>query len=165
MFYALTKKLKLPRYESLYLMFSPMGLPYCCKIGISKDAKQRREQVQNSIHEIGRKVRVRYVYVPLLYAQAHEAFLHRLFKRWQYTGLKGTSGHTEWLYSPNLLTFAVVWFLGWLYNGEAPLKTAFVFLALPLPIDYFLFIVALAVFQFTLLIGAFWGAAWALNLY
>ena len=156
--------MKLPRFEHLYIIFAPYALPCRAKIGISIEAKQRKEQIKAELRPMFGDTTVYAIGLPVLYAYQIEQRLHRIFRRLQYHGIRHTNGGTEWFWSINFLTFAVL-LVARYWMGERLFLLPFFALIVPLPIDFFLITLLIAACQWALILGGLWAAMWALNLY
>lgn len=154
-FYRLTKALNLPRVEHLYVFFSPtITFLWVAKIGISQGAEIRVKEVEDSISaKLNRKVKLRRVCVPILFAWHIEQAIHRILENRRvpfYRRCKemaGTSGHTEWFYYLNPVFASIVFGLWW-WQGIGSIGWAtIVALCLPIPIDFFIFVLIILMAQ------------------
>jgi hypothetical protein len=156
--YRLLKKISLPRYESLYIMFCPFDYPWRAKCGISQDGDIRKSQVRQSIKETkGVEAQIYHVRVPVLFARQNERFVHWLYRKMRYTGLWQTCGGSEWFWSANLLTFVLCWILFAHAGIKEPMWKAGFIMLLPLPIDFALLILVLAAIQYAAIFGIFYS--------
>lgn len=152
--------MKLPRFEHLYCGFT-IDLIYRHKWGISIEAGSRWSNIKQELsQELGRDVKVFVFPVPILYARSCEKFIFRLFKSFQYKGLKTSTGRTEYFWSINFISFALIWFLLWLSGFHCAKYVALSFSALPVPIDGFLVILIIFILQWAAIIGTFAGLIW-----
>lgn len=152
--------MKLPRFEHLYCGFT-FDLPFRHKWGISISAKGRWSNIKQELEqELGRSITVYAMPVPILFARNCEQFIFRLFKSFQYTGLKTSTGRTEYFWSINFISFFLVWFLLY-YFGVADGKWKALFLLLiPFPFDGILIILIIFILQWSLMAAAFAGLIW-----
>jgi hypothetical protein len=158
--------LPLPRFEHIYVMFDPLRYPLRAKVGISISAKERRNQVEQSIRSSGRKVALKCpIYLPVLYARKCEAFIHRILRPLSFDGLHGTSGGSEWFYFVNVASFLLLWITFYLFGHDAPMYKAGIFLFVPVPLDFYLLILAIAALQYAAIIGGLWFGFWMVGLY
>jgi len=157
--------MKLPRFEHLYLIFAPYAMPYRAKIGISIAAKQRKEQIKAELRPMFGNVTVYAVGLPVLYAYQIEQRLHRLFARFQYNGIRHTNGGSEWFWSVNWVSCLILSIVQYFWLSERLLLLPFFALLIPLPIDFLLLTLLIFAFQWSIILGGFYGAFWALNLF
>lgn len=149
--------MKLPKYESLYVMFSPFNLPWRAKIGISKDHDIRKSEIEYSIKtNLGMTVKLRHFALPVLFARQNEKFLHWILQGLRYRRMGNTSGKTEWFISVNFITFAIAFLWMWWHGVDAAHWKAFALLILPAPIDHFILVLVLCIVQFAVVIAAFY---------
>ena len=162
-FHRFARAANLPRVEHLYVFYSlSVDLLWRSKIGISIDGETRRDQVESSINKaLSRNIRLRCAAkVPVLFARKMEGSLHRALPHAYspYRELAGSSGWSEWFYSvnkvvPGLLVLAALYF----WNFDFVLGAAIV-LALPLPIDFIIFVLLIFVCQWGAIVCAAWWA-------
>jgi hypothetical protein len=153
-----------PRFEHLYVIFAPGAFPYRAKLGISDKAKRRRSEIKRYLKPMFGNVKVYAIGFPVLYAYQIEQRLHRFFQKMQYNGLRHINGGSEWFWSPNVISCLLLYFVR-LYLGREYTLLPFFALFCPLPIDYIILTLLIAAFQWALILGGFYGAMWALNLF
>lgn len=157
--YRITRALRLPKYEHLYVLFDPLRLPWRCKTGISCAGEIRKGQIQDSIkYHTGQRLQFRQFRVPVLFARHNERFVHWVFRKigMQNREFSGTDGGTEHFYSINILTFVFTWLLLAWFGAEAPHWKAALLLVVPFPLDHILLICILALLQYAVVLGALW---------
>ena len=152
--------MKLPRFEHLYCGFT-IDLPYRHKIGWSLSAEKRWKDIKRELgRELGRDIDVWALPVPILYARSCEQFIFRLFKSFQYKGLKTSTGRTEYFWSINFISFFLAWFLLYYFGVQDGKWKALFLLLIPAPIDGFLVILVIFILQWAAIIGTFAGLIW-----
>ena len=152
--------MKLPRFAHLYCGFTP-DLPYRHKIGWSLSAEKRWKDIKRELgKELGRDIDVWTLPVPILYARECEQFIFRVFKSLQYTGLKTSTGRTEYFWSVNIFTFLTLWDTLTFFGFQDGFYWALFTLLIPVPLDGFLMILIIFILQWAAIIGTFAGLIW-----
>jgi len=140
--------MKLPKLDLryIYVLFS-FSLPWCCKIGISKDVNQRKAQIQRELSAaMGYNIIIRRATfdLPSLFAESSEAKLHWFFRRLSRKNMPCHAGKSEWMWYLNILTGLLFYFVG----GEIGLNVVPAHIALiaiiPIPFDFALLVLAFA---------------------
>ena len=147
--------MKLPKFEHLYCGFT-LDLAYRHKWGISISAEKRWQSIKQDLElELGRGITVYKLALPVLFARQFEQGIFRLFKSFQYNGLKRSTGRTEYFWSINFISFFLTWLILY-YLGVSDGKWKALFLLLiPAPIDGFLVILAIFILQWVAILSLF----------
>lgn len=147
--------MKLPKFEHLYCGFT-FDLTYRHKWGISISADQRWMSIKHDLElELGREIKVYKLALPILFARQFEQGIFRLFKSFQYTGLKRSTGRTEYFWSINFISFFLAWFLMWKFGVDDAKWKALFLLLIPAPIDGFLVVFTIFIVQWAAIVGLF----------
>ena len=153
--------MKLPRFQHLYCGFT-LDLPYRHKWGISISAKNRWSNIKMELEqELGRSIKVYSLPVPILYARECEQFIFSVFKSLQYTGLKTSTGRTEYFWSVNIFTFLTLWDALTFFGFQDGFYWALFTLLIPVPLDGLLMILIIFILQWALIAAFFFlGFYW-----
>lgn len=155
--------MKLPRFEHLYCGFT-FSLPFVAKFGRGIVAEQRWKNIKQDLSaELGYSVTVYVFRLPVLYAQQCENLICYFYGKWKFKGLKYSTGRTEFYWLPNFITFLLTTYLFWRFKILEPHWKAVVFLLLPIPIDGFFIVLAIALVQYAVIGGIFWALLTFLN--
>jgi len=145
--------------EYVYCLYS-FSFPLRGKIGISGNVSERRRQIESELrYRFGDHIRVRCLAkMPILTsACAFEAAIHRALRPMQCDTLRGTNGGTEWFWAFNPVCAILLWLYLWA-NGSEKAPTAALFLCLvPVPLDFALYVVLLALAEYALAAGIVWA--------
>ena len=160
--YRLLKRLRLPRFESVYV-FHYAERKRSGKIGKGQDFVIRMRQVKESIErETGEKIKMNCALaVPVLFSGLSEKAVHR-FLNWAALYPKDTkacgSGRTEWWKFRNYLSCALVLLILGLcgVQGKGWFLLAVIVLFYDWPLDFALFVLVLALLQYAVIGGAVW---------
>lgn len=153
--------MKLPKFEHLYCGFT-FDLPYRHKWGISIKASGRWTNIKKELsQELGRDITVFVLPLPILFARHFEQFIFRLFRWARYTGLKISTGRTEYYWSINVFSFLIAWALMYYFGVQDGKWKSLFLLLLPVPIDGFLVIIIIFLLQWS----AIWLIIWRLVLF
>lgn len=139
-----------------------LGFRWVVKVGISDTPSQRRRDVEAGVRGFtGEKLHVYVLPLPVFAPKQCEGTLHWVLKPLASNPFPGTSGHTEWFLSFNVLTGYAVFLCA--YADGMPLTAALGWWALvallPVPFDAALLVVLVAALQWAVFIAALWGAA------
>ena len=148
------------RLKSVYVMWS-LDFPWRAKIGISHDPKSRRNSIQTSIRQaLRRDVDVNIlIQIPLLHARMIEGGLHNALRRLECKSMTG-SGYTEWFWFLNPVTFIFVWLLFYAYGFENYSGWCAFFWLAPIPLDFVIFALILALVQYAFVGAVAYGIMW-----
>jgi len=152
--------MKLPKLDLryIYVLFS-FSLPWCCKIGIAKDVKARKAQIQRELcGAMNRDVKIRHMlFLPAMFSESSEAKLHSAFRRLNRRGMPNHAGYSEWFWSFNIVSGLLLYFIGGKFGlNVVPAHIALVALA-PVPLDFALFVLCFAFLEYCIAFGAMWG--------
>ena len=141
--------MKLPSRKYVYVLMTwgAGGLPtWVGKVGFSYDADARAADVERSIWQItGAPVRVRVFFRARVFLyRGIEKAIHTVIRRYQSRRFSGASGGTEFFHTLNPVTAVLLSMLYWGYGGQCPGWFGLCVLALPLPLDFTLFVLLLA---------------------
>lgn len=146
------------RIEHLYVLYT-FSFPLHGKIGISEKPERRRREVEADLRrQFGEHIRVRrLIALPVITsAYAFEQAIHRALSRLQSRTLRGTTGGSEWFWAFNPVCGILLFFWLWA-NGNEKAVTAALFLTfVPIPLDFALYVVLLAAFEYGAAVGLVW---------
>jgi hypothetical protein len=131
------------------------------KVGVSDTPRQRCREVEAGVrNHTGQQLNVYVLPLPVFAPRPCEAALHRVLRPLASNPFPGTSGHTEWFRSLNLLTGFAVFLCA--YADGLPLTAAIGWWALvallPVPFDAALLVLLVASLHWGVFIAALWGA-------
>lgn len=129
-----------------YSLWSP-NYPYRGKVGYSGRFKSRRIEIQESMRaETGRNIKVWLCFkMPMFWANKAEKAIHNSILWRSAKGMPG-SGCTEWGFVLNAYSFIISYIL--LYAFDLPKELSLIVLVAPIPLDFAVFIFALALAQY-----------------
>lgn len=135
-------------FQWTYVLWSPNYL-YRGKAGWSGRMKSRRKEIEESMRlETGKNIRVWVFFkMPMFWAHKAEKAIHRSALWKPASGMPG-SGCTEWGYVFNVYSGIVSYILLWGFG--LPLELSLVFMFFPLPIDFAIFVLLLALAQYAM---------------
>lgn len=157
-------KLRLPDRRYVYVLNvlptnSLIPFLWIGKVGFSVDADSRAADVERSIWQTtGVQVRVRRFFrVRVFMYRAIEKAIHTLIRPYQSRRFDGASGGTEFFTVLNVFTGIVAYLLMYIYSIKCAGYTALVVMLLPWPVDFALFVLLLALFEYALIAVCIYG--------
>lgn len=141
--------------EWTYVLWSP-SYPYKGKVGYSGRMSIRLQHITDSIREeTGRDIKVYVIFkMPMFAAQRAEKAIH-YSALWRRVKDMPGSGCTEWGHVVNVFSFIFSYIL--LYGFGLPLHFSLIALVAPIPLDFAVFILLMAVFQYAIAGVALYG--------
>lgn len=142
--------------EWQYVLMSP-NYPYRFKVGHTSKFSDRILDIRYTMSsEAGRNIRVwMCAKLPVFKARVSEKAIHKMASWKPAKGMPG-SGYTEWSWSVN--GYAMLITYGCSFIFDYPHWVALVVLALPVPIDFVIFSLTLALIQYAFAGLAVYGA-------
>jgi len=131
-----------------YVLWSP-NYPYKGKAGWSGRMKSRRSEIEESMRmETGKNIKVWLFFkMPMFWAYRAEQAIHQSALWRRASGMPG-SGRTEWAHVLNIISFIISYLLLW--GFDLPKELSLIVLVAPLPIDFAVFVFAMAIFQYAI---------------
>ena len=133
--------------EWQYILWS-RHYPYRYKAGRSRSFNSRISNIQQTMSsEAGKNIHVKlFVKMPVLWAGASEKAIHKCIL-WKPADNMPGSGYTEWSWSVNSYCMALAYMACYAFDYHT--AWSLVVLAIPLPLDFALLTILLAVIQYT----------------
>lgn len=146
-------------FEWTYILWSPNFL-YRGKSGRSTQFNIRIKDIERTMsEEAGRSIRVCQLFkMPMFWAgKAEKAIQNSILWR-KASGMPG-SGKTEWAHVLNVYSFIISYLLLWGFG--LPTQFSLLFLAAPLPFDFAIFVLVIALAQYAF-VGFLAYSVWSL---
>lgn len=135
------------------------GLPsWIGKVGFSVDSDNRASDVERSIWQVsGEKMTVRRMFQAKVFMYRKiESVVHSVLRFYRCNRFEGASGGTEFFYEVNPFIATVLTLLYWGYGGQCPMHCWLFIAAIPLPIDFIVYVILLAAVEYVLAGLAIW---------
>jgi len=141
--------------EWQYILFSKSYV-YRYKCGRSTKFNARISDIRRTMsYEAGKDVHLGLaIKMPVFFAGKNEKIIHKCILWRKADGMPG-SGRTEWSWSVNVYTMIVSYLI--LYGLGWPLWLSLAIMAIPLPLDFVLLTILLALVQYTLAFATIYG--------
>ena len=159
-------KFKFPdrRYVYVLNVRHRSGLPaWIGKVGFSVDPEYRAADIEDSIWRVtGEKVTVRRLFkVRVFMYRKIESVVHGVLKAYRCKRFEGASGGSEFFHTFNPFLGLIVGILAWGYGAQCPVWFGLVIAAIPLPLDFIIYVALLAAVEY-IIAGALIWVLWCL---